>query len=125
MTKAPDERFSVGQLLRRRRVKVGLSQSVVAERSGISAAYCSTIENGKSSTPSRDVLKRFIVALSMSEEEAVELEQQAACERGTVPQDYDLPEEAQALIADIRAFANAVPPAFLLAMKAKLREVVF
>ncbi len=40
------------------------------------------------------------------------------------PEDGQLPDEAQDLIADIRSLAGALPPKFLRGLQTKIREAV-
>lgn len=114
---------TVGARLRRRREQLGMSQATVAIQAGISAGYYSTIENSKCPPPGKGILRRLLATLKVSEPDAIAIESQAGVERGMSPEDGQLPEEAQVLIADIRRYANAVPPRFLKGMRAKLREV--
>lgn len=115
---------SVGAQLRRRREELGLAQVTVAARAKLSAGYYSTIENGKCRPPAKVVLRRLLAALEVDAPQAETIEGHAARERGTTPEDWQLPDEAQELIADIRAYARVVPPRFLKGLRAKIREAV-
>ena len=114
---------TVGATLRRRREQLAMNQAMVAVQSGVSAGYYSTIENSKCPPPGKGTLRRLLATLKISEAETIAIERQAIIERGMSPEDGDLPEEAQVLIADIRRYANTVPARFLKGMRAKLREV--
>lgn len=114
---------TVGTRLRRQRELLNLTQAMVAVQAGVSAGYYCSIENSKCPPPRKGTLRRLLDTLKVSEPEVVAIERQSAVERGMSPEDGQLPEEAQVLIADIRRYANKVPPRFLKGMRAKLREV--
>lgn len=114
---------TVGTRLRQQRELLHITQAMVAVQAGISTGYYSCIENSKCPPPRKGILRRLLETLKVSEAEVVAIERQAGVERGMSPEDGQLPEEAQVLIADIRRYANAVPPRFLKGMRTKLREV--
>lgn len=113
----------VGARLRRRREKLSMTQEMVAVQCSVSTGYYSRIENSKCAPPGKGILRRLLATLKVSEAESMAIECQASVERGMSPEDGQLPEEAQLLIADIRRYAYTVPPRFLKGMRAKLREV--
>lgn len=119
-----DATNTVGAYLRRRREQLGMTQAVVAERSRISPGYCSAIENSKCPPPGKAVLGRILATLDICGHEAVVIAKCAAKERGLDPEDGLLSDEAQALIADIRTFSNALAPKFLRGLRAKIKEAV-
>lgn len=60
---------SIGDILRRRRIEEGLSQSVVAKRAGIHAAMLSRIERDERSDPYFTTVARVARVLSLSLDE--------------------------------------------------------
>lgn len=114
---------SLGDLLRERRQELGLTQVAVATRAGISTGYYSSLENLKCLPPTRQTLRRILAAIDFSAPEAQQAEQLAAMERGIALSDIDLPEEAQALITDIRKHAKTISPRFMRGLRTKIREV--
>lgn len=115
---------SSGQLLNQRRRERGLTRESVAGIVGISAGYYSAIENGRGLPPSRETLRRIFSALDVEGDEARRIEGIAALERGFSLGDAELPEDALALIADIRKHADELPPRFLRALRTRIREAV-
>lgn len=114
---------SLGFYLRQRRNELKLSQTAIAGETGISPSYYSSIEKNRQIPPS-NTLTRIIQALGFGEEKALELKELAAVGRGLAPDDAELSEEIQALIADIRKAANTMPPRFIKSLRTKVREVL-
>ena len=115
---------ALGLRLSSRRAAQGISQATVAATAGISPGYYSEIENSKCVAPPRHTMGRIFRAIGFSDMEIHELEQLAAEERGISRCDADLPDEVQALIKDIRKYANTLNPRFVKGLRAKIREVV-
>lgn len=111
-------------MLRQQRVKLALTQADVAKRARISTSYYSALENSKRLPPTQSTLRRILNALECSASLAEQAEKFASLERGNTLADIDLPEDAQALIADIRAYANDFSPRFIRGLRTKIREVV-
>jgi transcriptional regulator with XRE-family HTH domain len=99
-----------------------MTQATVAAQSRISAGYYSSVENNKSPPPRKAILRRLLATLGFKEHEVVAIERQAAVERRMAPEDGQLCDEAQDLIADIRSFAGALSPRFLKGLQTKIRE---
>lgn len=120
----PTQNSSVplGFQLNQRRNELKLSEITVAAEAGISPSYYSSIEKNRQIPPA-STLTRIIKALSFCEEKALELKKLAAVGRGISPDDAELPEEIQALIADIRKAAYTMPPRFIKGLRTKIREV--
>lgn len=114
----------LGEMLRQQRVKLSLTQADVAKRARISASYYSALENSRRLPPTQSTLLRILDALECSASLANEAQQYSSLERGNTLLDVDLPEDAQALIADIRAYANDFSPRFIRGLRTKIREVV-
>lgn len=124
MTSKNINQRALGLRLSGRRAAQGLSQAAIAATAGISSGYYSEIENSKCVAPPRHTMERIFRAIGFSDMEICELEQLAAEERGLSGCDADLPEEVQALIKDIRKYANMLNPRFVKGLRAKIREVV-
>lgn len=56
----------IGAFVRQRRAELGLSQTALAGRSGISKGHLSTIEAGKIALPAADIRRRLSKALGVS-----------------------------------------------------------
>ena len=78
-------------LLKKLRVKAGLSQQTLAERALISVQAVSALERGYRKAPYRATLDRIADALALSEEERQTLEQSARRSRGPRLVEQDLP----------------------------------
>jgi len=113
---------SLGLQLNRRRVELKLSQSAVAAEAGISPSYYSCIEKDRQIPPT-NTLARIIKALCFCEDGAREIRKLAAVGRGLSSDDAELPEEIQALIADIRKAASTMPPRFVKGLRTRIREI--
>lgn len=116
--------LSSGQMLRLRRRERALTCEGVAEIVGISAGYYSAIENGRGLPPSRETLRKIFSALGIEGDDARHIEGIATIERGFSLGDAELPDDALALIADIRKHADKLPPRFLRALRTRVREAV-
>lgn len=112
----------LGQILSIRRAEASLRVSSVAANAGISPSYYSAIEHGKRIPPTK-TLMRVLDSLGVSGVEQLLLRRLAITERGGSPADADLPEEIQALIADIRKAAPTMPPRFIRALRSQIREI--
>ena len=67
MKNEPDLDKALGIAMKRRRIKLGLSQSELAEKAKISQSWISLAENSKrGKRPSLKVLRRISVALGLS-----------------------------------------------------------
>lgn len=58
------KQYNFGPVLRRRRAQLGLSQSALAERSGVTQNYLSLVENGHR-TPVLETLSKIAAALEV------------------------------------------------------------
>jgi len=61
----------IGDVLRERREKLGLSQEAVAERAGVDRTYISILERGLKS-PTLDTLEKVCAALGALPEQVIE-----------------------------------------------------
>lgn len=113
----------LGGFLRKRRAARSRKCSDVANAVGISASYYSAIENSKALPPA-STLQQILNALGFSDPEQYELKQLAAIERGLCRDDINLPDEAVALISDIRKHGHTLPVRFINALRRMIREVV-
>lgn len=66
-SRLPQLRF--GELLRRLRVARGLTQQLLAERSGVSVRGLSDLERGARHVPQRETIQRLIAGLELAEDE--------------------------------------------------------
>lgn len=96
----------------------------VARCAGISTGYYSAIENARGLPPSRETLRKIMYAIGVEPDEAHLIETMAGTERGFSLDDAELPEDALALIGDIRKHALELPPRFLKALRTRIREAV-
>ena len=64
-------RKAVGNVLRIRREKLGISQEELAERSNVDRSYVSILERGQKS-PTLDMLEKICVALQTLPERVIE-----------------------------------------------------
>lgn len=112
----------LGGMLLTRRSALRLSLNEISVAAGISASYYSSIENSKR-IPPPSTLARILYALHFSEAEQREIKQMAAVERGLSPDDADLPDDVQALIAEIRKAAAVMPSRFVKALRVQIREI--
>lgn len=112
----------LGGMLLRRRSTLRLSLNEISVAAGISASYYSSIENSKR-IPPPSTLARILYALSFPEAEQREIKQMAAVERGLSPDDADLPDDVQALIAEIRKATAVMPSRFVKALRLQIREI--
>jgi transcriptional regulator with XRE-family HTH domain len=101
-----------------------LKSEEIARHVGISVGYYSAIENGRGLPPSRETLRKVISAIGVEPDEAHLIEMMAGTERGFSLDDAELPEDALALIGDIRKHALELPPRFLKALRTRIREAV-
>src|SRR5687767_14025285 len=62
-----------GDLLRRHRLAVGLTQEALAERAGLSVRAITDLERGVRRAPYRDTVQRLAAALGLNAESAEEL----------------------------------------------------
>src|SRR5689334_9532194 len=83
---AADVRCGFGGLLRRHRLRAGLTHESLAERAGLSTRTISDLERGVSRRPHRDTLELLIPALALSSAERSMLEA-AAWAAGVGPAD--------------------------------------
>lgn len=84
----------LGQRLKQRRVALGWSLADLAERTGLSRAYISTIERGKSSRPGAETIRKLEGAVGHLMSESRPSEASAglaalAVERNLAPSDVD------------------------------------
>lgn len=114
--------LSSGRWLRQRRQEQGLKPEEVAHPAGISTGYYSAIENARGLPPSRETLRKIMSVLGVEPDEAHRIETMAGTERGFTLDDAELPEDALALIADIRKHALELPPRFIRALRTRVRE---
>lgn len=112
----------LGEMLLRRRTSLGQKISEIATAAQLSASYYSSIENSKRIPPT-STLRRILDALGFSDAEQQLLRQMAAVERGLSADDADLPDEAQALICDIRRAAAKLPIRFIKALRSEIHEI--
>lgn len=56
----------IGRLVREKRLELGLSQTALAEASGLSKGHLSTLEAGKIALPAPDIRRRLAAALGVS-----------------------------------------------------------
>ena len=113
----------LGSYLRKKRAATSRKCSDVANAVGISASYYSAIENSKAAPPA-STLQKVLDALGFSDAERHELKQLAAVERGLCRDDTELPDEAVALISDIRKHGHTLPVRFINGLRTMIREVV-
>ncbi|MEW8204195.1 MAG: helix-turn-helix transcriptional regulator [Candidatus Thiodiazotropha endolucinida] len=106
------------------RLSQELSQANLASSANISTPYYSAIENDSRLPPPKPTLMRIIDGLRCSSSDSNALLEIAAFERGRSRQDAYLPEEAQALISDIRTHADVLPPRFIRALQTHIHEAV-
>jgi len=114
----------VGDRLRRRREALGMTRAMVVKQIRASDLYYSAIEDSMCPPPGPDLLRTLMRVLEVSDPEAKDIERQARIEREQFAADEHLPEEALQLIADIRKYANVVPPRFLKRLRKYLTEVL-
>jgi len=88
------------------------------------AASSAAIENWRGPPPSRQTLTRILWILALQELGARRIQEKAVVERGFTLEDAELPDDAPALIADIRRYAGKLPSKFLKALKRTVREAV-
>lgn len=62
-----DESF--GAVLRRFRLRAGLSQNALGKMAGVNTSYCNRLESGVRETPTREVAHALARALALSAEE--------------------------------------------------------
>src|SRR5579871_4315476 len=80
-----DVGLSVGALIRKHRLAVGLTQEELAERAGISVRGLSDLERGARSAPHRDTVELLAQALGLSTQDRAMLETvRARVQRGRV-----------------------------------------
>nr|WP_061573932.1 helix-turn-helix domain-containing protein [Bacillus amyloliquefaciens] len=65
--------FELSTYLKTKRKQYGMTQTELAERTGLTSAYISQIENGKRKKPSREVIKKFAKVLSIPNIEVMQL----------------------------------------------------
>jgi len=75
------EQLSFGSELYRIRVKLGLSQSQVADEAGIARGYYSQLENSRRNAPPLQTVLRIAQALNVDEADLIQLCANASIER--------------------------------------------
>lgn len=121
---SPEGSEQFGTLLRSHREARFLSLEELAARAHLSSSYLSLVERGHRPPPPRGTLGKLLNALNVSLEEAQELSRMAEISRGVPEVELDLPQEVQELIQFIRSHGNQLPPLFVKALRAKIREVL-
>lgn len=101
-----------------------MSLEELAARARLSPSYLSLVERGHRPPPPRGTLGRLLEALEVSPKEALEFSRMAELSRGVPEIELDLPQEVQELIHFIRSHGNQLPPLFVKALRAKIREVL-
>ncbi len=71
---ATSQSTAFGTLLRRYRVRAGLTQEQLAERAGLSARAITALERGVNRAPQRDTFRLLVDALGLADEERAALE---------------------------------------------------
>ena len=113
-----------GEKLTNLRISKELSQAKVAAAAGISTGYYCAIEGDNRLPPPTKTLVRILKALAISDSETKALLEMAAIERKHFTQDINLPEQIQALIADLRRYGRVLPSDFVKALRTDVREAI-
>lgn len=113
---------NLGGFLTNRRLQIAATRSEIAVAAGISRNYYGAIERGNI-TPPTSTLARIFGALAVGPDQAKQLHEIAALNRGLHKEDAGLPDEVSSLIADIRRAAFVMPIRFVRELRAKIREV--
>lgn len=113
-----------GAQLHERRTSLLMTQSELATKAAISAAYVSEIENGRRLPPTRRTAVRMAKALQLTGTQFDRFVAAAVLGRGSERPDEELPSEVRLLITDLRVYAFRLPAHFVAALRGKVREVV-
>lgn len=124
MANQTEIQIALSKRLKSRRLELDKKQAEIATKSGISVSYYCEIENGRSVPPPTSRMEKIFSALEFCETEAYELLQQSSVLRGLVYGESELSPETQALISDIRLYANQMPARFIKGLRTTIREAV-
>lgn len=113
-----------GAQLYERRTFLRMTQSELATKAAISAAYVSEIENGRRVPPTRRTAVRMAKALQLTDKLFDRFVAAAVLGRGPERPDEELPSDVQLLITDLRLYAFKLPAHFVAALRRKVKEVV-